>query len=157
MQRYDQISIHSVKESVNICLNIANFTKVKIEPPVELNVDITSLPAPDPSILPNNPLIPKAFFGFENMNSFEPVPPPAPLPPPPQPMVSTKPEKPEKIVEPIPEKPVKAKAEPQHENIVKPVSDKKAEKSNIEKDSEKKKEKKKEKALNKALKKAKKV
>merc|ERR1712083_933623 len=104
--------------------------KVKIEPPVELNVDITSLPAPDPSILPNNPLIPKAFFGFENMNSFEPLPLPAPSPspPPPQPMVFSKPEKtekPEKTVEHVPEK-IKVKPEPQHENIVKPVSDKKA-------------------------------
>ena len=39
---------------------------VAAEPPVEINVDISSIPAPDPNILPNNPLIPKQrFFGFD--------------------------------------------------------------------------------------------
>lgn len=42
--------------------------KVKVEPPVELNVN--PMPAPDPHILPNNPLIPK-YFGFDNLNTFE--------------------------------------------------------------------------------------
>ena len=74
---------------------------------MELNVDITSLPSlPDPSILPNNPLIPKAFFGFENMNTFEPLKAPTPLP---KPQPTPKPPKPEKS-EPIVEK-VKAKGQ----------------------------------------------
>ena len=68
---------------------------------MELNVDITSLPSlPDPSILPNNPLIPKAFFGFENMNTFEPLKAPTPIP---KPQPTPKPNKPEKS-EPIVEK-----------------------------------------------------
>ena len=41
-----------------------------VEPPVEINVDISAIPAPDPNVLPNNPLIPK-FFGFENINQFD--------------------------------------------------------------------------------------
>jgi len=142
--------------------------KVKIEPPVELNVDITSLPSlPDPSILPNNPLIPKAFFGFENMNTFEPLKAPTPTLPKAQP--TPKPNKPEKVKaikveshtheEPLFQPPVKAIKVESHsheEPLFQPpvkssIPDKKS--SNTDKgESDKKKEKKKDKALKKAKK-----
>ena len=107
-----------------------------MEPPVELNVDITSLPSlPDPSILPNNPLIPKAFFGFENMNTFEPLKAPTPMP---KPQPTPKPNKPEKS-EPIVEKVKAVKAESHHEEPlfqppVKSIPDKKS--SNTDKGNE---------------------
>lgn len=48
-----------------------------VEPPVEINVSL-NMPPPDPTVLPNNPLIPK-YFGFEGLNSsfdkLEPEPP----------------------------------------------------------------------------------
>jgi len=128
--------------------------KVKMEPPVELNVDITSLPSlPDPSILPNNPLIPKAFFGFENMNTFEPLKAPTPMP---KPQPTPKPNKPEKS-EPIVEKVKAVKAESHHEEPlfqppVKSIPDKKSSNTTDKESSDKKKEKKKEKALKKAKK-----
>ena len=133
---------------------IFSFLQVKTEPPVELNVDITSLPSlPDPSILPNNPLIPKAFFGFENMNTFEPLKAPTPMP---KPQPTPKPNKPEKS-EPIVEKVKAVKVESHHEEPlfqppVKSIPDKKSSNTTDKESSDKKKEKKKEKALKKAKK-----
>ena len=121
---------------------------------MELNVDITSLPSlPDPSILPNNPLIPKAFFGFENMNTFEPLKAPTPMP---KPQPTPKPNKPEKS-EPIVEKVKAIKVESHHEEPlfqppVKSIPDKKSSNTTDKESSDKKKEKKKDKALKKAKK-----
>ena len=116
---------------------IFSFLQVKTEPPVELNVDITSLPSlPDPSILPNNPLIPKAFFGFENMNTFEPLKAPTPMPKPQPTPKPNKPEKSEPIVEKV--KAVKVEShtheEPLFQPPVKSIPDKKS--SNTDKGNE---------------------
>ena len=118
-------------------------------------MDITSLPAlPDPSILPNNPLIPKAFFGFENMNTFEPLKAPTPMPKPQPTPKPNKPEKSEPIVEKV--KAVKVEShtheEPLFQPPVKSIPDKKSSNTTDKESSDKKKEKKKEKALKKAKK-----
>ena len=73
--------------------------KPKLEP-VELKVDM-SLPKPDPTILPNNPLIPK-YYGLENMNLD---PPKEEVKPSKAPQVTSRPSsiEPPKIKEPEPE------------------------------------------------------
>ena len=123
---------------------------------MELNVDITSLPSlPDPSILPNNPLIPKAFFGFENMNTFEPLKAPTPTLPKAQPThKAPRPEKSEPIVEKV--KAIKVEShsheEPLFQPPVKSIPEKKSSSTADKESSDKKKEKKKDKALKKAKK-----
>ena len=147
----------------------AKKARTVVEPPVEINVDISTIPAPDPNVLPNNPLIPK-FFGFENINQFdvkrEKTPEPVVLPPataptpsvPPKPAVASGhsssskskvdviPKKSENVINKTVEVSVKESKEVRKEKKLKDKAMKKAKKEKKEKHREKDKEKHKDKS-----------